>query len=80
MSKAFSEDKDSHRDLRVINIQMRMDVAIQADRKVEREVGQEWPCRDYSWRMPIKKYQHKEERKRRVGSPKVRWQKLSRRE
>ena len=80
MSKAFSEDKDSHRDLRVINIQMRMDVAIQADHKFEREVGQEWPCRDYSWGMPIKKYQHEEERKRRVGSPKVRWQKLSRRE
>ena len=48
MSKALSKDKDSHRDLRVINIQMRMDVAIQADCKVEREVGQEWPCRDYS--------------------------------
>lgn len=79
MSKALSEDKDSHRDLSVINIWMRMDVAIQADCKVEREVGQEWPCRDYSWGMPIKKYQHEEERQRRVGSPKVRGQNLSRR-
>lgn len=48
MSKALSEDKDSQRDLSIINIWMRMDVAIQADCKVEREVGQEWPCRDYS--------------------------------
>ena len=54
-----------------------MDVAIEADCTVEREVGQEWPCRDYSCGMPIKKYQHEEERKWRVGSPKVRWQNLS---
>ena len=43
-------------------------MAIQADCKVEREVGQEWPCRDYSWGMPIKKYQHEEERKESSGT------------